>query len=253
MSRSGVGSLRAGYADCHVIDPRLSRSVRTAADCSVAHRPPSLDSPRAIPTPRSRCGLLTRPRSGNAPRHGLTPRPSLPRRRCLARSDRRRAASRASTITRSTGSVPDGRSSTRPEPLRMPTASCSARRMASLARQSKPRRIGTLISRCGNSGASAVAAASVVFCSRSARSTASAATMASPVVCLSRQMMWPEFSPPSSQPFSLHRSRARSGRRRPRARAECRVAPAPARSRGCSSACRRRRRPSRRAASNRAR
>ena len=44
--------------------------------------------------------------------------------------------------------------------------------------------------------------ASVVFCSISARSTASAATIASPVVCLSRQMRWPEFSPPSCQPRS---------------------------------------------------
>ena len=52
---------------------------------------------------------------------------------------------------------------------------------------SQPRRTGTLISRCGNSVTPAVASASVVFRSTSDRSTASAATIASPVVCLSRQ------------------------------------------------------------------
>ncbi len=59
-------------------------------------------------------------------------------------------------MTRSTGSVPEGRSSTLPEPSSDATASRSARWIASLARHSKPRRIGTLIRRCGNNGASAV-------------------------------------------------------------------------------------------------
>ena len=57
-------------------------------------------------------------------------------------------------MTRNTDSVPDGRSSTRPEPSSAATASRSARWIASLAPHSKPRRIGTLIRRCGNSGAS---------------------------------------------------------------------------------------------------
>ena len=76
----------------------------------------------------------------------------------------------------------------------------------------------------------------------SACSTCSAETMPSPVVCLSRQMMWPEFSPPSCQPLLVAASPARSGRRPLRARTECRVRRAPAPCRSWSSACRPRRR-----------
>src|SRR5688572_14232354 len=107
-----------------------------------------------------------------------------------------------STITRSTGSVPEGRSSTRPLPLNACSAALLACWIDGCDFQSKPRGTATLSSTCGYITSSAVSSASERPDSRIASSTCSAETMPSPVVCLSRQMTCPEFSPPSCQPFS---------------------------------------------------
>ena len=79
-------------------------------------------------------------------------------------------------------------------------AARSALRTGSLVCQSKPRGTVTLIRRCGYTDRAR--SLSERFLLDRARSTCSAETMPSPVVCLSRQMMWPEFSPPSCQPLA---------------------------------------------------
>ena len=143
------------------------------------------------------------------------------RRRGRARSGRRRRlrAPRPSRAARARCRRAAAARGRRPRARRPPRA---RRADGGAARQSKPRGTGTLIRRCGNSGASAVASASVVSCSRSARSTASAATMRVAGRVLVEADEWPEFSPPSSQPFSCIFP-ARSGRRPARAPAECRA------------------------------
>ena len=135
-----------------------------------------------------------------------------------------RARSRASTITRSTGSVPDGRSSTRPASAQRRDRAALAPRGPPCSRvQSQPRRTGTLMSRCGKQRhAGAVAAASVDLRSTSARSTASAATMR----VAGRVLVEADAGGPNSRRRAASPSppsaRARSGRRPWRARAGCR-------------------------------
>src|SRR5512145_2606298 len=107
-----------------------------------------------------------------------------------------------STMTRSTGSVPDGRSSTRPLPSSERSTSDCAFFIASCFSHWNPRGTATFSSTCGNITSSAVSSASARRDSRMAPSTCSADTMPSPVVCLSRQIRWPEFSPPSCHPLS---------------------------------------------------
>ena len=133
----------------------------------------------------------------------------------------------ASTITRSTGSVPDGadqhaarcrRARARRRPARRPAPAFG---LPVAAR----RRARTLISVCGNSVTpSQQLRPASCRCARTACSTCSALTMPSPVVCLSSASRWPEPSPPSSQPRADRAPRARSGRRPWRARTRRRAA-----------------------------
>ena len=105
-----------------------------------------------------------------------------------------------STITRSTGSVPDGRSRTRPLPSSKRStsdcafliASCFSHSKRARPRSGAPGEHHELRGELGEERRD----------SRIALSTCRAETMPSPVVCLSRQMRCPEFSPPSCQPLS---------------------------------------------------
>ena len=112
-------------------------------------------------------------------------------------TSRHSSAVGASTITRTRGSVPEGRTRTRPRPsspsLSRSTASQTAAACSSAARSA----ISTFSSTCG-SFRIGIAAARSPF--PSARMVSRAAAMPSPVGPSSSQMMCPDCSPPSVQP-----------------------------------------------------
>ena len=164
------------------------------------------------------------------------------------------ARSRASTITRSTGSVPDGRSSTRPASPSAATATRSARRHRSLPRQSQPRLHRHVDEPLRKQRRPARSLRRASCAARSARAEPRARRRSHRRSCACRGR--------SGDPNSRRRaaSRVRMQLLEHVAVADlgahaagCHPRAAPARSRGCSSACRRRRRPARRAAGSRAR
>src|SRR5690606_16761055 len=114
------------------------------------------------------------------------------------------AASSASTVTRTTGSVPDGRRKARPRPCTADCACRSASRTPSAATTSAafaPSR-RTLTVACGTTARPSRAWSRRWPARRRTSSTCSALTMASPVVARSRHSRWPEASPPSTPPPS---------------------------------------------------
>src|SRR5699024_1139222 len=109
-------------------------------------------------------------------------------------------SSSPSTITRTSGSVPEGRNSTRP----LSASSASAALMASCTAGSLMlSRLSpfTLIMVCGSICISDNASRRVWPRCCNAASTCSAETMPSPVEEQSRQSKCPEDSPPTTQPF----------------------------------------------------
>ena len=228
---------------------RLGRPLRPVADALRANVEEALDLIVDVAVIETDGGELQRRQGDNEPSVTAADRPlsrSSPRAPARARRRARARAprpSRAAPARCPTGAAARGphRRARRPQLLR-------ARLTTSLARQSQPRRIGTLISRCGNICTGAVASASVVRCSISARSTASAATIASPVVCLSRQDQVAGVLA-AEEPALLDELLEHVAVADPRAlERDAGLARAPARSRGSTSACRRRRRHARRAA-----
>ncbi|KAG1388900.1 hypothetical protein G6F59_015762 [Rhizopus arrhizus] len=115
------------------------------------------------------------------------------------------AASSASTVTRTTGSVPDGRRNARPRPATdcCATASAACTRSActvALA-ETLPRRTLTVF--CGTRTSPFSAWRRVCPLLRSATSTCRALMMPSPVVARSRHSRWPEASQPRTPPPSI--------------------------------------------------
>ena len=186
----------------------------------------------------------------------------LARRRVTAQR-RRRSRRRGASRNRPRSTCPAPRPSRAARARCRKAAAARARRAQRLAwRSPRPREwrrwpssrslvgIGTLMSRCGNSVTAAAAAASVVLLldqraqhrqRRDDRVAGRVLVEADDVAGVLAAEL------PALRAAS---ARARSGRRPARARAECPRAQAPARSRDCSSACRPRRRPARRAAGN---
>src|SRR6185312_5527543 len=107
------------------------------------------------------------------------------------------AASAPSTVTRTSGSVPEARNTTRPRPCRVCSTSARAWRTSSPCRASRAPSARTLSITCGSFFNPRRAAARSWPPCASASSTASAAMMPSPVLARSRHRIWPEVSPPS--------------------------------------------------------
>src|SRR5690606_8413857 len=113
-----------------------------------------------------------------------------------------RASSSASTVTRTTGSVPEGRRKARPRPCTARWASASARCTLSASAGRAPLATRTLTVRCGTLRSPASASARPIPRRCSTSSTCNALTMPSPVVARSRHSRWPEASPPRMPPCS---------------------------------------------------
>ena len=132
-------------------------------------------------------------------------RPRRPR-RAGPRPRRPGPPTRASTMTRTNGSVPLGRSRTRPSWPSSASAFTTASHTSALSARRSGCGIGTLTRRWGTRSTSPAERSAS---ERPARSTRSASAipvrMPSPVVERDRKMMWPDCSPPEAQPVGVER------------------------------------------------
>ena len=141
---------------------------------------------------------------GPGTRLGTRPGPGRSRRRRPARPPRRRpAASRASTMTRTSGSVPLGRSRTRPSCPNSASAFTTASQTSAQSARRSGRAMGTLTNRWGTRSTSPSERSDSERPVRSNRSArASPVSMPSPVVDNERKMMCPDCSPPRLSPWA---------------------------------------------------
>src|SRR5260221_11618497 len=210
LRKIGKGRAHRVTETLRLFESRLERAQQPCIrDEAAVHLPVACYEPRAHPVPgEPKGGDFTAVSSGGSTENAgkfriLQNYAASCTVSAIMRASRRTfASSLPSTMTRSTGSVPDGRSSTRPSLPRARSASRFAFATAGCFCQSKPLATRTLTSSCGKSASPRHNFGSVVALARIAESTCKAETMPSPVVCLSRQMMCPEFSPPSCQSFS---------------------------------------------------
>ena len=223
--------------------PRLYEAQMTPGDSRSCSRERS-NSTRPVIRLSYDGPVVVAARRRRAPRAARLRRAS---RQAARRSASACAASRASTITRSTGSVPEARISTRPVVAELALdLGCALGQRARSPSSRCPACSRTLISVCGNSVTPASSSRQrSARCARSACSTCRALTMPSPVVCLSSASRWPEPSPPSSQPrfaqllehvavadlgaHELDAAARAAPARRPCWSSACRPRPAPAR------------------------
>src|SRR5690606_30144138 len=113
-----------------------------------------------------------------------------------------RSPSSASTVTRTTGSVPDGRRKARPLPCTAACTSASTARTESASAGLAPLANRTFTVRCGTLTSPASASRSPIPRRESTSSTCNALTMPSPVLARSKHSRWPDASPPSVPPLA---------------------------------------------------
>src|SRR5581483_9487866 len=111
----------------------------------------------------------------------------------LAQAPCAASSSSASASTRTRGSVPDGRTKTRPAPLHSSLSRATSSRIASVKSLSATR---TFSLTCGKRGMTAATSLSGRPCSAPQRSSPAASP--SPVTWSRSTMMWPDCSPPST-------------------------------------------------------
>ena len=108
----------------------------------------------------------------------------------------------ASTMTRTTGSVPEGRSSTRPESPSSASAASTAACTAALPSTACLSFTRTLISVCGKRVMTLATSSMEEPARRQAARNCRAVTKPSPVELCSRKIIWPLCSPPRTKPPS---------------------------------------------------
>ena len=110
---------------------------------------------------------------------------------------------RPSTVTRTSGSVPDGAQHDAPAAAQLRSTSLERPLHRVAATSAAPPRARTLTVICGTRAIPRRACAERLPRARSTSSTSSALTMPSPVLARSRHRMWPDVSPPSTPPCAF--------------------------------------------------
>jgi hypothetical protein len=137
------------------------------------------------------------------PRHSVNARPQTSSLAAMRLAiDSASSAWRASTITRTSGSVPDARISTRPSSPSSRSTACLLGHHGLVLGPVEARLHAHIDQGLGEQLQLAQHSARLWPLRLSADSTCRAETMPSPVVCLSSASRWPEPSPPRIQPRS---------------------------------------------------